>query len=368
MTPRRITTLFAALALGAATGARAQDSQFGISGLGTPGRWESVRARSTGGALAFFDPLSPFADAALADLGQLTAAAQAAASFLRPELATGTLSLRTTRFPAFTLGGPVGHRIVVGGGFSSYLNRSWDVITHDTITLRGLPEAVTDERTSDGGVADVRLAAAMRISPRLALGFGAHALTGSTREHAYRFYADSGLYRNTRQVGEVQYDGWGFSASALFDPLPGLRLAGLYRSDSRLRAKVGGNETARADLPTTLAVGVRWALRPTARLAASVTRQDWSVSGANAYNTVNWSVGGELGGEAFPLRIGARGGKLPFGPGGQAPTEFGLALGTGKSFAEGRGRLDFGLEHVARSGVGLKESAWTLLMGLIVRP
>lgn len=368
MSPRRVTLLLGLLALGAATAGRAQDSQFGIAGLGTPGRWESVRARSTAGALTLIDPLSPLAEAALADLGQLTASAQAAASFLRPQLATGTVSLRTTRFPGFTVGGPVGHGIVVGGGFSTYLNRSWDVITHDTITLRGLPEAVTDERTSDGGVTDVRLAAALRVSPRLALGFGAHALTGSTREHAYRFYADSDLYRNTRQVGEVQYDGWGFSASALFDPLPGVRLAALYRTDARLRAKVGGTETARNDLPTTLAVGVRWAVRPMVRLAGAATRRDWSVSGANAFNTVDWSVGAEMGGEAFPLRVGVRGGQLPFGPGAQAPKESGFALGTGKGFAEGRGRLDLGVEHVSRTGAGLKESSWTFLMGLIVRP
>jgi hypothetical protein len=37
----------------------AQDSQFGIRGLGTPGQFETVRARSTGGALGAFDPLSP---------------------------------------------------------------------------------------------------------------------------------------------------------------------------------------------------------------------------------------------------------------------------------------------------------------------
>lgn len=368
MSQRRVVILLAAVALGAATSGRAQDSQFGIAGLGTPGRWESVRARSTGGAMALFDPLSPLADVALVDLGQLTAAAQAAAAYVRPQFATGPVSLRTTRFPVFTLAGPVGHGLVIGGGFSTYLNRSWDVVTHDTLTLRGLPEPVTDEQASDGGVTDLRVAAAKRLSPRLAVGLGVHALTGSTREHASRFYADSNLYRNTRQVGDVQYDGWGFSASALFDPLPAVRVAALYRSDSRLRAKVGGTETARDALPTTLAVGVRWALRPTARLAASATRRNWSVSGANAYNTLDWSLGAELGGEAFPLRLGVRGGQLPFGPGGQAPTEFGMALGTGKSFAEGRGRLDFGLERVARSGAGVKESAWTLLMGLTVRP
>jgi len=45
----------------------AQDSQFGIRGLGTPGKWESVRARSTGGAFAPFDPFSPLIDAPLGD-------------------------------------------------------------------------------------------------------------------------------------------------------------------------------------------------------------------------------------------------------------------------------------------------------------
>src|SRR5216110_3486949 len=50
----------------------AQDSQFGIRGLGTPGRWESVRSRSTAGAFAPFDPLSPLSEAGLADVPQLT--------------------------------------------------------------------------------------------------------------------------------------------------------------------------------------------------------------------------------------------------------------------------------------------------------
>src|SRR2546421_10157169 len=51
----------------------AQDSQFGIRGLGTPGKSESVRARSTGGAFAPFDPFSPLLDASLADVRRITA-------------------------------------------------------------------------------------------------------------------------------------------------------------------------------------------------------------------------------------------------------------------------------------------------------
>src|SRR6266508_4998475 len=51
----------------------AQDSQFGIRGLGTPGKWESVRARSTGGAFAPFDAFSPLTDAGLADVRRMSA-------------------------------------------------------------------------------------------------------------------------------------------------------------------------------------------------------------------------------------------------------------------------------------------------------
>src|SRR5439155_185878 len=43
----------------------AQDSQFGIRGLGTPGRFETVRVRSTGGAFGPFDALSPLTEASL---------------------------------------------------------------------------------------------------------------------------------------------------------------------------------------------------------------------------------------------------------------------------------------------------------------
>ena len=54
------------LTAGAPVRLTAQDSQFGIRGLGTPGRWESVRARSTGGAFAPFDLTSPLMEASLA--------------------------------------------------------------------------------------------------------------------------------------------------------------------------------------------------------------------------------------------------------------------------------------------------------------
>src|SRR5258705_4873502 len=103
-----IAALLAGPALTGGAIAAAQDSQFGIRGLGTPGRWESVRSRATGGAFGPFDPLSPLMEAALADIGQLTATAAGGTSN-RDVLVGGTArSLRATRVPPMGSAGPRG--------------------------------------------------------------------------------------------------------------------------------------------------------------------------------------------------------------------------------------------------------------------
>src|SRR5258706_11255899 len=116
----RATGLFATLAaLALAAPARAQDSEFGTRGLGTPGRWESVRARSTGGAFAPFDAFSPLLDASVADVPHVAAGVTGSASWRSVSAGTGTTTLRGTRFPAFVIGGPIIGRLVLAGGFST---------------------------------------------------------------------------------------------------------------------------------------------------------------------------------------------------------------------------------------------------------
>jgi len=160
--------------------ALAQDSQFGIKGLGTPGRMESVRARSTAGAFAPFDGTSTLTDAALSDEGRLTAWTGASTSYRHLSLGDAGASLRSTRFPQMGLSGPVGLGITLGGGFATYLDRSYELATQDTVLVRGVSQPVTDRLSSDGGVVDVRLAASTRAWGRLSLGLGLHLLTGST--------------------------------------------------------------------------------------------------------------------------------------------------------------------------------------------
>jgi hypothetical protein len=347
----------------------AQDSQFGIRGLGTPGKWESVRARSTGGAFAPFDAFSPLTDAILADVRRMSANVTGGASWRSVDAGGTQSSLRATRFPAMVIAGPVTRRIVVGGGFATYLDRSFGVVVYDTINLRGVQQPITDEITSDGAVSDLRIAVGARLHNRLAVGLGLHRLTGSTRVIAKRSFADTVNYRTTTARDEVSYGGTGGSASLLFDATSDIRVAGWFRFDSKLRADVGGRTAAENNLPRTYGAGVQWRAGGQASVAGTVMWRNWGAvqSIANAHDTFNWSVGAEIGSPASPLRFGLRGGQLPFGV-GKAPTEVGYSAGLGRQFSGGRGRLDIGLERLQRTGTGLTERVWTFLVGLTVRP
>ena len=347
----------------------AQDSQFGIRGLGTPGKWESVRARTTGGAFAPFDAFSPLTDAVLADVRRMSASMTSGTSWRSVDASGTQSSLQSTRFPALVIAGPVTRRIVVGGGFSTYLDRSFGVVIHDTINLRGVQQPITDEITSDGAISDLRIAVAARLHSRLALGVGLHRITGSTRVNAKRSFADTLNYRTSTARDEVAYGGTGGSASLLFDVTSDVRLAGWLRSDSKLRADVGGHTVAENDLPLMYGAGVQWRAGARATVAGNVAWRSWGAvqSIANAHDTFNWSFGAEIGSPASPFRLGLRGGQLPFGV-GKAPTEVGYSAGLGRQFSGGRGRLDIGLERLQRSGTGLNERVWTFLLGLTVRP
>lgn len=367
MTYRILPGLAALLAGAAAASLQGQDSPFGINGLGTPGRFESARARATGGAFAAFDPLSALTDASIAGLGRLTAIATGTTSYLSDDLGGASASRRASRFPLFQVGGPAWSRVVLAAGVSTYLDRTFHVEIEDTITLAGSRQAITDNLSGDGGVTDIRVVAARRFG-RLTLGAGLHLLSGSTRFQFVRNFTDTSSYGDVAQTGEVAYRGSGGSASAILTVGRQLELAGFWRIDSRLRSEENGEKVATNDLPTTYGGAIRWRPAPEAAVAASVTYRGWaSAADSNAYNTTGWSAGAEFG-RTVPLRVGVRGGTLPFGPGGRAPRETAFAAGTGRVFAGGRGIIDVTVERLRRTGAGLTETAWTVLFGVAVRP
>jgi len=347
----------------------AQDSQFGIQGLGTPGKQESVRSRSAAGAFAAFDAFSPLMDASLADIRRLSGSVTGATSWRKVPADSGEVTLRGTRFPALVIAGPILRRLSLGGGFATYLDRSYGITTQDTLVIRGDSVPVSDKITNDGGVTDVRIAAGVRVGRALAIGAGIHLLTGSSRIVATRRFTDSTNYRPTVSRDEVAYQGVGASFSALLDVGRDLRLAGWYRADSKLRADLGGRTVAENDLPVSYGSAVLWSPGNQVVFAGSAQWHNWSVAGPGVYahDTFNWSFGAEIGSVGSPFRIGARGGQLPFGAHG-APSEAGISAGLGRQFAGGRGRIDIGIERLQRKDDRLTEKVWTMLLGVTVRP
>jgi len=61
------------LIAGAPAAGAAQSSQFGVRGLGLPGRAQSVRAMGSGGAFSMFDGQSSVSPASLVYLPSMTA-------------------------------------------------------------------------------------------------------------------------------------------------------------------------------------------------------------------------------------------------------------------------------------------------------
>jgi hypothetical protein len=371
------------LALAAAPVAvSAQSSQFGVRGLGMPGRPIGARAFGSGGAFAMFDPQSGLNPAALGGLGALTAGFAALQDFRHAENPAGSQSLRETRFPHLSVAGPIGSRPgVVGLSFSNYTSRDFTLASADTIPLRGLPVPVTDTFASRGGLSDLRAAGAYRFKDVWIVGGAFHVITGSARLSSRRTFEDT-TYQAARQRSELSYTGVGVSLGVVRNFGKAFSVAATVRSDGHVNVDRDSSRVGRIDLPYTFGFGVRWRARPKLELASQAVMKTWSAAnsdfleqgGTGADNTVEVALGGEYTPDPQrpgrrPLRFGARYGTLPFllVPGEQ-PHELGVSIGTGIRFAQDRAGIDLGLEHVWRSAGEFSERAFLLNLGVTVRP
>lgn len=371
------------LALAAAPVAvSAQSSQFGVRGLGMPGRPIGARAFGSGGAFAMFDPQSGLNPAALGGLAALTAGFAALQDFRHVENPAGSQSLRETRFPHLSVAGPIGSRPgVVGVSFSNYTSRDFTLASADTIPLRGLLVPVTDTFASRGGLSDLRAAGAYRFKDVWIVGGAFHVITGSARLSSRRTFEDT-TYQAARQRSELSYTGIGVSLGVVRNFGKAFSVAATVRSDGHVNVDRDSARVGRIDLPYTFGLGVRWRARPRLELASQAVMKTWSAAnsdflaqgGTGADNTVEVALGGEYTPDPQrpgrrPIRFGARYGTLPFllVPGEQ-PHELGVSIGTGIRFAQDRAGIDLGLEHVWRSAGEFSERAFLFNVGVTVRP
>ncbi len=379
---RRIVLL--ALLVGAPAGAWAQSSQFGVRGLGLPGREQSARAMGSGGAFSFFDPGSSVTPASIAYLSSLTATFTVLGDYRSSTDPAGTSSIRDTRFPQFAVGGPIPRSpIWVGLSYSNYTTRDYSLVFPATVILRDVPVGVNDTIQSRGSINDLQLAVAYRPVNRLVIGVGAHILTGINRLSVHRVFSDSS-YLPSRQSSELSFAGFGMSLGVLGQLTRSITLGLMARSDGHVSIQEDSLPTQeRVDLPITLGAALRWRPSGKFQMAGQVLKHNWSSAnddivangGVGAVNTVEAAAGLEFTPnprrpERRPLRLGFRYAQLPFPLAvGEDAKEYGVSVGSGYSFAADRAALDLSVERVWRSqNDQFNERAWIVTLGVTVKP
>jgi hypothetical protein len=360
----------------------AQASVYGVLGIGFPGRTISVRTRALGGSMAAVDAASATNPAVIALNQRLTVSGLSQTTSRNYEAGdTSVTGLSDTRFPFAMVAGPVQRSpIAFGVSYALYSERSYDIVTTDTVTVRGEEVGVADRLKSDGGIADVRAAVAWRVSRRVLFGAGFHLLSGSTREELEREF-ENPIYAPVSQRGDVDYSGWGISAGVVVTPASRLRFGVSARRDSKLNIEDQLLPTIEVQLPWTFAASVTVAPFQVMRWSVGGEFRNWSIASDDVPETTQLSVfdtwevssgieigGPDAGSSKFPFRLGFRYATLPFSPVDEQPTEIDLSAGSGILFAGNRALFEFSVERVLRDGGGASERAWQIAIGLTLRP
>jgi hypothetical protein len=360
----------------------AQSVQFGVRGLGIPGRGLATRAIGSGGAFGLFDPESSLNPAALVSVNALTSIFTISQAIQTVENPAGTASTRQSRFPLLLVAGPVRQSgLALAVSYSNYTNRDFNLASSTTIDLRGVPVGITDTLMSRGGLSDFRFAAGYRLRGSLSVGGGVHLITGSNRLEVRRSFADS-AYVSSVQRAEVSFAGLGLSAGLVRQFGARFGVAAMARWDDHLKVDRDSFRVGTVDLPLSFGLGMRWQPAASLNLASQAIYRTWSAAnsdllergGTGAENTLEVSAGGEYTPDPeqptrWPLRFGGRYARLPFPlvPGTSAD-EIGVSAGSGVRFGQQRGGIDLAVEHVWRSEDVYSERGFILWFGVSVRP
>ncbi len=374
--------------------AHAQTSEFGVRGLGMPGRELSTRSLALGGGLGLFDGESSVNPAALGTLTTTTALFTTNGSWSNTTNPAGSLSTRDTRFPQFLIGGPIPHHpFALGVSYSMYTDRDFTVVSDGVASPRGVPVIVHDTLSSRGGLDDIRLGGAwLAPNHHLVLGAALHFITGSNRLSSRRFWEDTN-YTSPAETAELSYSGIGVSVGGIWAPSHTLELAASLRHNGAVTVSRDSTGTGavqlptmdigKVPLPTTWSAGIHFIPNRRLSFSGSVISSNWSVADSSlvaqgapgALNTFEANGGVEIVRDPkrvtkWPLRLGVRYTTLPFllAPSPQ-PIEYGFSIGTGRRFAADRGGFDIAVQHLWRSQGSLyTETATLITFGISVRP
>lgn len=370
----------AALSVVPAVSARAQ-SNLSSQGFGFPTGQFSTRTYGTGGALAELDPLSPINPASLALIPTRMVTFQIEPEFRTVTTASGTDRTTTARYPNVFGALPVGRGWVMSLGASTLLDRTSISIFNTTQFLTPTDSVpMTTKFSVDGAMDDIRLGAGWAPLNWLRIGFGAHAITGHNLISITQSFTDSVQFARFTQQRIL-----GFSGSAVS---AGIQLVSKAVT-AGFSARRGGNLTLNSEdtlltsakVPNRFGASIAFTGFANSSIAIRTSRDDWSSLGSlgtpnlHAVDAWDTSVGADLAGPRIGDRIlflrgGYRTRTLPFQTETHTVTEHSFTGGLGSAFAAGRVLGDLAVIHASRSAEGLSasEHAWTVSLGISVRP
>ncbi len=381
MFPSRTIRLAALAALLSPAALRAQGS-LSTLGFGYPNGQLSSRALGAGGAVGEMDPLSATNPAVLAGLGGSILYFQIEPEYRRLNVGNASESATIARYPLITAAFPITRSITIGLTASNLLDRSFDTHERGIAVAGDTALGTSNEFRSDGAIGDLRLALAWAPYRWIKLGVAAHAITGDNRIRNTETFDDSVTFAPLIDTATVGYTGNAYSAGMELNVYDQLSLAGSYRRGGPLSLKRGDTTIATANVPDRLAMSVAYIGIRGSAFAFRTAKDSWSrmeglgSSGLTITDSWDTSVGADVlgphvGQNPVQLRAGYRWRTLPFGIASTGPiSEKTLNFGVGTTMGRGgRAALDIATFRSERSAISnLSETAWTLSVGLTVRP
>lgn len=380
MMPRASFRPLAALLVALPAASLAQGT-LSTQGFGYPTGTFSTRTLGTGGALAEIDPLSVSNPASILNLGGTALYFQAEPEYRKLSVRGGSESTTIARYPLILGTVRVSRSVAASLSATNLLDRSFETTSHGTVNVGGTDIGSTNTFASDGAIGDVRLALAWEPRSWLHVGLGAHAITGDNRLKSTQVFDDSTRYARLADTSTVTYVGSAFSGGVEVYAGRAAVFAASYRRGGDLTLKRGDTTKADARAPDRLALSAAFLGVRGTTIAVRTARDTWSnmaglgSSGLAIHDSWDTSVGADVlgprfAGQSVQLRAGGRWRTLPFGPGTTAVRERSLSFGAGTMIARGRAALDVAGIRATRdaTGVDTKETAWTLSVGITVRP
>lgn len=362
-----------------ASSALAQAS-LSTQGFGFPTGELSTRAQGAGGSLAEVDPLSPVNPASIALLGTRIVFFQIEPEFRTVTSANGDDHTRTARYPNVMGAIPVAGSFVFSFGSSTLLDRTSEtVFTQPQILSPTDSVLMTTRFTIDGAMDDIRLAGAWAPTSWLRVGLGAHAIAGHNLVTVRQSFDDTVAFAVSTQSRILSFSGTAASAGIQI-LAKDLTAAFSVRQGGTLSMSSQDTTLTRARVPNRFGGSLTFTGLANSFFSVRTSRDDWSALGGLGSSTLKgvdgWdtSVGADVAGPRWgsrPLyfRAGYRDRTLPFTADGNTVTEKSISGGLGTLFANGRMMSDLALVHANRSaGLSASESAWTVSIGISVRP